>query len=280
MRPAPGAALAVALVSLTAAAQSREFTHTTRLDPGGALRVVGSKGSMRIASWDQPQVDIRATIERPDDVDEDYAARAVEATRIDVTGDSGSVTVRSNYDDVPVLSRRRRWGDRREPAIHYEVRAPRRLNLSIDSDRGPVTVAGFDGRVDLVIDRGELDLRDITGDLRVEIDRGERSHIAGVRGSLTLEADRTDLHIDTQGLERDSRVEIDRGEVELSLPEAQRLTVRTDISRRGDFRTDFPVQWLSMDPRRAEGHINGGGAELFVESDRARISLRKRSSVR
>jgi hypothetical protein len=276
MRPAIGAALAVVLLSGSAAAQSREFSRTVDLDSGGSLRIEGAKGSMRITSWEQPRVEIRARIERPHDVDDEYAGRAVEATKIAVTGDRKAVSVMSDYSDVPVFSEGRRWQDRREPAVHYEVRAPRRINLSVDSDRGPVTVSGFDGTMDIVMDRGELELSDVAGDLRVEIDRGDRSKIGGVRGSLRLEADRTDVDIDAQSLDRDSRIEVDRGDVEFRIPDAQRLTIRTDISRRGAFHTDFPIQWTSSDHRRSEGHINGGGAELFVESNRATIELRRR----
>jgi hypothetical protein len=93
---------------------------------------------------------------------------------------------------------------------------------------------------------------------------------------VRIEADRTDLRIDAISLDRDSRVEIDRGDVDLRVPADQRLTVRTDISRRGHFDSDLPIQWMSSDPRRSEGHVNGGGPELFVESDRARIGLRRR----
>jgi hypothetical protein len=184
--------------------------------------------------------------------------------------------VLSDYRNVPSRHERGRWDDRAVPPVHYEIRAPRRINLNVDSDRGPVAVSGIEGTADIVVDRGELDVRDVAGDLRVEIDRGEHSRIEGVRGSLRLEADRTNVDVDAHALDRDSRIEIDRGEVELRVPEAQRLTVRTDISRRGKFHTDLPVQWMSSDPRRSEGHINGGGAELFLESDRATIELRRR----
>jgi hypothetical protein len=273
---------AVLTVSLVVAAgsayaQSSEFARTADLDPGASLRVVGSKGSMHITSWDRPQVQINARITRPEDVDDDYARRAVEATRIDVTGDLHSLTIVSNYEQVPV---RDRWGhghdDRRVPPVHYEIRAPRRIKLSINSDRGPATIAGFEGTFDIVVDRGELELRDLAGDVRVEIDRGDHSRINGVRGSLRLEADRTDLVVDAEAVERSSSIEIDRGDLELRVPEQQRLTVRTDISRRGDFRSDFAIQWMGSNPRQSEGHINGGGTELFVESDRGHISLRRR----
>ncbi len=268
--------LTLVVVAANAVAQSREFSRTVNLDPGGALRIVGTKGSMQITSWDQPQVEIRARIERPERVDADYAARVVEATSIEVTGDSGSMAVVTNYDNVPSRRGWGRWDDRTVPPVHYVIRAPRRINLSVDSDRGPATISGFEGSLDVVIDRGELELHDVAGDLRVEIDRGERSRIDGVRGSLRLEADRTDLDIDALALDRDSRIEVDRGGVELRVPEGQRLTVRTDISRRGRFHTDFPIQWTTLDPRRSEGHINGGGTELFVGSDRATIDLRRR----
>jgi len=276
MRLAIGIGLVLSICSGSAAAQAREFSRAVDLDPGGALRVVGTKGSMRIVSWDQPKVEIRARIERPEGVEEDYATRAVEATNILVTGDRNAVSVVSDYSQVPT---RKGWGDgenRTVPPVHYEVRAPRRINLSLDSDRGPVNVVGFEGALDIVVDRGELELREVVGDLRVEIDRGDRSRMSGVRGSLRLEADRTNLDIEAQALDRDSRIEIDRGDVELRVPDAQRLTVRTDISRRARFHTDFPIQWTSSNPRRSQGHINGGGAELFLESDRANIELRRK----
>jgi len=277
MRSAIASALSVLLLASAANAQSREFSRTVELNPGGTLRVVGGKGSMRITSWAEPRVEIRARIARPDDVDADYAARAVEATKIEVTGDRHSVSVVTDYSAVPTIEGRNEgWGDRREPPVHYEIRAPRRIGVNIDSDRGPVNVSGFEGAMDIVVDRGELELSDVAGDVTVEIDRGERSRIQGVRGSLRLEADRTNLDIVADALDRDSRIEIDRGEVELRIPEAQRLTVRTDISRRGGFHTDFPIQWTSADTRRSEGHINGGGTELFVESDRATIELRRK----
>lgn len=277
MRSAIGTVVSLLLVSAPATAQSREFSRTVALDPAGALRVVGGKGSIRITSWEQPQVEIRARIGRPDQVSDDYASRAIEATNIEVTGDRRSVSVVSNYSNVPELHSRGRSQGRRDPPVHYEIRAPRKIVLNVNSDRGPLTVSGFEGTFDIVADRGKIDLRDVAGDLRVDIDRGERSRIDGLRGRIRLEADRTTLDIDAPWLDSDSRFEIDRGHVELSVPKGQQLTVRTDISRRGRFHTDFPIQWMSAEPHQSEGHINGGGAaELFVELGRATVDLRRR----
>jgi hypothetical protein len=278
VRSVLGTVVSFLLLSSPVAAQSREFSSTVELGPTGGLRVVGTIGSIRITSWEQPHVQIRARIERPLQVSDDYASRAIDATSIDVTGDRRSVSVVSNYSNVPVLHLRRGSYGRRDPPVHYEIRAPRRIVLNVDSDRGPLTVSGFEGAFDIVADRGKLDVRDVAGDLRIDIDRGERSRIDGLRGCIRLEAHRTNLDIEAASLDTDSRIEIDRGHVELSVPKAQQLTVLTDISRRGRFHTDFPIQWMSAEPRQSEGHINGGGAELFVELGRATVDLRRRQN--
>jgi hypothetical protein len=270
------AVAAAILASSPVGAQDRQFTRTVDLQPSGTFRVEGDKGSIRISSWDQPQVDIRARIELPEHVPADYAQQVVDATEIEVTASSGSVSVRTNHDNIPARSGGGRWGDKTVPAVHYEIRAPRRIDLQVNSDRGPASIHGFEGSFDIVVDRGELDVQDAVGDLRLNIDRGERSRLTNVRGSLTIEADRTDLRIEAAALERDSRIEIDRGDVDLRIAPDQRLTVRTDLSRRGHFRSDLPIQWMSEDERRAEGHVNGGGPQLYVESDRATIGLRTR----
>jgi hypothetical protein len=276
LQPASALLVTLAFAGSPVAAQDRQFSRTVDLQPSGSLRVEGDKGSIRISSWEQPRVEIRARIELPDDESADYAQAVVDATEIEVTANSGSVSVRSNYENVPARTGIGRWGDKTVPAVHYEIRAPRRIDLRVDSDRGPATIRGFEGTLDIVIDRGELDLQDASGDLHLNIDRGERSRLTNVRGSLTIEADRTDLRIETAAVERDSRIEIDRGDVDFRIAADQRLTVRTDLSRRGRFRSDLPIQWMSEDERRSEGHVNGGGPQLYVESDRATIGLRAR----
>ena len=276
LRPAGLLLAAIMVAGSPARAQDRQFTRMVDLQPSGALSLEGDKGSITITAWDRPQVDIRARIELPGDVPADYAQAVVDATTIEVTASNGSVSVRTNYDNVPSRTGIGRWGDKTVPEVHYEIRAPRRIDLHVDSDRGPTSIRGFEGTLDIVVDRGELDLQDAAGDVRLNIDRGERSRLTNVRGSLAIEADRTDLRIEAAALERDSRIEIDRGDVDLRIAPDQRLTVRTELSRRGHFRSDLPIQWMSEDQRRSEGHVNGGGPQLYVESDRATIELRAR----
>src|SRR5262249_765884 len=131
----------IAPLKFAAVMQAREFRKTVEFSPGADLRFNTDKGSVRLTSWDQNRVDIYARIEPPDNEDADYGRRAVEAARIEVLGDSRSLTIRSNFDDVPYKTGE--GYSRSAPNIHYEIRAPRNLNLDLGADRCKVEVQGF-----------------------------------------------------------------------------------------------------------------------------------------
>lgn len=261
------------VLSMPAVAQSREFNDTVPLSAGGLLRVEGSKGSITITSWDREEVEIRARIEASDDLDDDYARRTVDAAKVDVRGTTQSVTIRSNYDDVPRQSSFRSRDSRSVPSIHYVIRAPRQVNLSAEADRGPTALTGFDGRITLDADRGDLDLRDLNGEIRIVVDRGSESRLSGIRGSFDIDADRTNVWMQDVVIDGPSRIEVDRGDVEVEVGASQGLTLRADLSRRAEFDSEPTLTLTSLDRERLRGTINGGGPELHIEADRSSVRL-------
>jgi len=266
-----------ALVALPAAlaAQTRTFDRALDLDAGARLTLISEKGSVTLTSWDQERIEIHARIEAPSGVASDYAREAVDATEIEVTGDRRSLRIAPDYDKVPS---ERRWlgGESRTvPEVHFEIKAPRRLDLRLDVDRSETRLSGFEGRIDIVSDRGDIDASDLAGSLRLEVDRGDRVRFTGVSGSFDIEADRSDVRVAVAKLDDDSRVEIDRGEIELGVAAAQGLDLRADIERRADFDSDFPVTMRGSSDGRFEAAINGGGPRLTIHSERAPVRLRK-----
>ncbi len=262
-----------ASVEAAPAVQSREFRKTVELGAGGNLTLKTDKGSVRLTAWDRNQVDIFARIEPPNDVRADYARRAVEGAQIEVYGDARSLTVRSDFDGVPYkdgfINRSRSL-----PNIHYEIRAPRSLNLNLEVDRSKVEVSGFEGRARINTDRTPFTASNLAGDMRLNMDRG-RATLTGFKGSLDIEVDRTDVELQSVEIEGDSRFEIDRGDLELRLAGAQGLSLRADISRRGDFHSDFGVTMQSIRGKNFEGEINGGGPKLSIHADRAKVRLKR-----
>jgi hypothetical protein len=271
--------LSLLVLAAPGQAQSRQFERTVTLDSGGYLSLEATKGSVKLSSWDRNEVQIHAVIRAEARLDADYARRTVEATTVDVTGGGGDVRIRSNYDQVP-YDKEGLWvgSSRRVPEIHYEIRAPRKVQLRLDLDRSDTTLTSFEGRIDLVADRSRLDLKDLTGAISVEVDRGGDSRVEQVAGSLRIDADRTNLRVEFARLEEGSSVEADRGDVDITVPAGQGFTLDAHLSRRSDFDSQLPIQirnWRS-NQRRFTTDVNGGGPRLAIEMDRGRVSLGNR----
>jgi hypothetical protein len=229
---------------------------------------------VKLTSWDRNQIEIRAQIVADRILNADYAQRSVEATSVEVTTIGNAVRIRSNYDKVPPDHSWFGGESRTVPDIHYEIRAPRRLDLRLDIDRSNTTLTGFEGRLDLELDRSELAAQDLAGSIRLEIDRGDRSVIDNVRGSLRLWADRTRLEVGFANLDDRSTLRIDRGELRIGVPGRQGLSIDGDISRRANLDSDIPIRIGREGSGRFTAELNGGGPRLTIYSERAPVSLR------
>ena len=152
-----------------------------------------------------------------------------------------------------------------------------KLNLDVNLDRGAgTTLRGFEGQILMNVDRSDLNLVELTGTLRINlvrgqlqasdfsgsltltVDRGERAVLTRLRGSVLIEADRTNVVLRDVRIEGDSDVVIDRGDFDVELAENLPLTIDADLSSRADFNSDLPVT-LQQTGDRFQGTVNGGG---------------------
>lgn len=263
--------LLLTLPILVSAFQSREFRRTIDFQSGGQLTVRTDLGSVKLTAWDQNQIEVYARVEPPQDVSSEYAARAVESAKIEISGGPQSLTIRSNFDDVPAMD----WHSKRMPGIHYEIRAPRQLNLNLDADRCKVDAGGFAGRIKLNTDRTTVSAYDLSGEIEVRMDRGEAT-LSNLQGTLSIQTDRTNSRIEAVRIDGNSKLDIGRGECELRLPETQGLSLRANTGRRENFHTDFAVATNNFDRERIEGTINGGGPQLTINTDRSTVHLKRK----
>ena len=272
-----------------AAAQERTFRQTMEFQPGSRLALEADRGSVRLTSWDRPSAEIVARIEPPGGVDEDYARQAVDGTAIEVRGNRRSMRIRTDYRGVP--RRGGLFGNRRLPRVHYDIRAPRQLDLDLEVDRAATTLQGFEGRLLLDLDRSDLDARDLGGSVTLQFDRGrfqasdlggsiaialDRARevvLDGVRGDLRLDADRTDVTLRDLDVEGDSAVVMDRGDLAVELAADGAVTIDASTTRRTGFSSDLPVTFESRGGG-FRGDVNGGGPRLRIEADRGAVRLR------
>ena len=264
------------------------------LEPDARLTLDTSRGSVELSSWDRPAVEVRARIAPPSQVDDACAREAVEAVVIDVRQRDGAVDVRTDRSEAPRCGWLRVLGQQRALArVHYEIRAPRELELDLDINRADTTLAGFRGRIRLEVNRSRLEAADLTGTIRIDLNRGQldahglggtlridlnrsRGDLSEVHGKLHIDANRTDVALRSIRIDADSRVEINRGDVDLELVAGQTLTV-DGRTRRSDITSDVPAAVLQRsDDNGYAALINGGGPRLRIDANRGRVRLRSR----
>lgn len=273
-----------------AGAQGDTFEETVPLAPGGQLTLDAVAGSVLLLAWDQPRVEILARIEAPADVDGDYAREIIEATRIDVRASSDSVSICNDFSEVE----RRGFFDRRRtlPDVHYEIQAPRELNLDINLERGAgTTMRGFEGQIQMNVNRSDLNLVGLSGGLRIDLERGQlqasdfsgsltlnaerapRVVLTRPRGSVLIDAHRTNVVLRDARIEGDSNVAIERGDFDIEVPEDLPLTIEGELLSRAEFDNVLPVT-LQQDGNRFRGALNGGGPALRIRATRGEVRLR------
>ena len=270
---------ATVLLSSAVLAQSthrKEFKRTVAFEPEGYLTLETYKGSIRLSSWEQNQVEITAEIEPAEDTSEEYARRSVEATQVDVWGSGRSLRVRSDYDGVPCEERFPWPGcSKTLPYVHYVIRAPRKLSLRIKDHKSEIDVTDLEGRLELETYKGTLRAQGLAGDVRLESYKGIVKAL-DLRGRVRAETYKGEMTLEARTLDGPSRLETYKGAIELRVAATQPLTVRGEIGRRADFVSDFEMAMRALGGERLEGHINGGGPELEVNSHRGTIRLRRR----
>ena len=298
-----GMALLLVLAAAAQGGPNTKFEKTVDLAAGGRLTLETFKGSIELTSWNQNKVEIVARIEPGDDVSSEYAQRSVEATEIDVWGSGRSLSIRSNYEDVPCREDADRgWGlgncSKTLPYVHYQIKAPHNLSIRLEDHKSEIDISGFDGDLDLDTHKGTVKLTDLTGEIRLDTHKGRveasglsgdirlntlrgRIRLAGLRGRVRVETHRGEVSIDALEIDGSSRLETHRGHIVLSLPESQGFDVRGEIGRRGAFDSDFDITLRTFGRRernrdRIEGTINGGGPEIYINTYRGEIRLRRR----
>jgi hypothetical protein len=129
--------------------------------PKGPLSVEpGMNGGVEITGWDRDSIAVTARIQvqarRRDD-----AETIARDLKIEVAGGAVRVTGgRSPY------GRHQNWG------VMFIVRVPRRTDLTLSTENGPLSVTDVSGRMDLQTHNGPLSLSGVGGDVHASAQNG------------------------------------------------------------------------------------------------------------
>jgi hypothetical protein len=246
------------------AQESREVRKTGVFEQKGRVSVDTYKGSIKILTWDKPEIEIVARIES--DGPERHARERVEDTEIRIDLSSHSARIRTDYDRL----KNRHDGflgifggndSDNLPLVRYTIKVPRTTSLDIKDYKSHTEIDDLESDVNIETYKGEIDIARLSGSVSVETYKGE-ARIGFVR------------------LGGRSRFETYKGKVDIGLPRGKGFELDADIGRHGNLDSDFSIERHGRQNRNRDTEIrttlNGGGPLVQLKTEHGTIRLLER----
>jgi hypothetical protein len=218
----------------------------TRIAAPSLLSVDGREnGGVSVKAWDGRDVLVRQRIQAWAS-SRDQARSIASAVRVHTAG--GEI-----HADGPDEGRRSGY------SVSYEIFVPRRMDLRLVTNNGPIGVNGVTGRMEMRAHNGPLSLQDLGGDVHARADNGPLGvRLAGTGWSgAGLDAETTN------------------GPVTLSVPAGYRATLTTGTVN-GPMNIDIPVTVQGRFPRQFTTQLGGGGAPVRAVTTNGPVVVRRR----
>ncbi|NIM51251.1 MAG: DUF4097 family beta strand repeat protein [Gemmatimonadales bacterium] len=205
-------------------------------DPNGGIRVEG---------WDRNEILVRAKVSGQSWTDEE--ARDL-VSGVEVLTGGRMIEARG-----PRGGRREHW------AVSYEIFAPMRSNLSLETTNGGITIEDVAGDIEFYTTNGGVRLLGVGGDVR-----GHTSN-----GGLHVELTGTEWQGD--GMD----VRTTNGGVRIEVPEDYSARLETGTTN-GGLRFDFPVTVQGRLNRRLSVDLGSGGRLIRATTTNGGVVVRRR----
>ena len=304
-------ALGAGALSLSAAARDRyeeKFEKTEALARDGNVSLGNVSGSVAVKTWDKAEVRIEA-LKVSEASSEAKAKENCGLVTIEITREAGVLRIDTKYP-----KRKSFWGsDSINVSVDYRLWVPSAASLEVKSVSGDVDLESLGGAVKAKVVSGSIDLRkaasgaelttvsggltleDVTGNVYLKTVSGdieavrikgsiEAGSVSGgiemrdVSGAAGVSAKTVSGNVVFQGaLEDKGRygLKSHSGDIGMFLPAAAKFSFDAETFS-GVVDSDFKIEVSGkISPREVHGTINGGGAEVRLETFSGSIDLKK-----
>jgi hypothetical protein len=258
-RTAAFSALLIFVATAAIADDTRVVRKQVEIRPDGRVSLETFKGTVHVRTWNQPKVDIVATI-APDPAGDKQDER-VELTEVRVSSSSGTVDIESDYSEASRV-REGFFGTLfgvtggTMPFVNYEIQMPATASLEIEDHKSDLTVAGLGGELTIETHKGTAKITAQSGPVHVDTHKGT-------------------IDVDFASITRPSSFETHKGTITLRLAGGARFDLEAILDDDdAGFNSDFP---MTIERTGSEGsvnaHVNGGGPLVRVETHKGAIKL-------
>jgi DUF4097 and DUF4098 domain-containing protein YvlB len=141
-----------------ASAADKDLNRRLPLKDGGRLTIENTQGDIRISSWDEQVVELRAEIST--DSDEEMSLVPVEIDAKD--------------DEIRITSLYPVYAPKLKVKVNYRLRVPRETDLKlIKTMNGDLRISGVSGRAIVEVANGEIEIEKFSGYLKATATNGK-----------------------------------------------------------------------------------------------------------
>jgi hypothetical protein len=250
------------------------FQRSFAITQNGTLHVDNYKGTIHVTGTDGNQVvvDVTKRFEGGNEADRKWW---MENTEVNFHNDNERVSVEVKY---PQWSCTFCWqGHDFTADVELEIRVPHQINVSLDSYKPDIKVAGVQGDIGIKSYKSPITIDSTTGAIHIDTYKDSvKLQNVTLHGPLEVKSYKADAEINAKALGESATIENTKGTIVLRVPQNAGLDVDYEGGRRADFHSDFP---LASDTGGFDHHVRGtvnqGGTRLHLRTDKGSVSLEK-----
>lgn len=244
-------------------------------NPGGEFTLQDTNGKIELESWDKNEIYVEA--EKTVKASSNEKAKEIMArVEIKATGDDRKLSIDTIFpkkNDLGSL-----WdalmGRGHGVNVNYLIKAPKKVNLKLETTNGTVGVRSVEGNIHLETTNGDIQVANSNGPMKLATTNGD---IKAESASGIVKANTTNgsITVDLMAVSDNEQMEFrtTNGNVTAHLPRNLRANIEAGTTN-GNIETDFPIQIRGKISRtNLTGKIGGGGAPLTFETTNGNIRI-------
>ena len=245
-------------------------------------------GSMKITSWEKPEVFVKAT-KKVKATSEEKAKEYAQEVKIRIEKVDDTIEIITEHPKV--------WKPRfiRSVSVAYDVRMPQEANLNATSTNSSINVDGIIGETSANTSNGSVSIRGCDGKLILKTTNG-RVNIEEVSGNVKAKTSNGSISAKLAMVDRESRFETTNGSIGIQIKEGRSvpLTANTtngsitvelppdfaaDIeanTTNGRIHSELPITVVGKISKTSlHGKLNDGGPLMKLKTTNGKINIKE-----
>jgi DUF4097 and DUF4098 domain-containing protein YvlB len=250
----------------------RIITQSVDFPENGRISVETVNGNISVKSWSKDRVDVTAHINTRDRSITDKEKYLKNFT-LHLKKQGNKLRIETERPNSKHTSKHRKHNRGNKDIISYTIHVPRNSTMHAETVSSNIRIDDFTGVIHAATVNGSVKTTDTRGSANLEAVNGSVS-ITGHAGSIDGETVNGTVQAAVHALDRKDSISLETVNGSISLALDDNIHADFDIETlSGRIQTDVPLKTRHFDKHELRGTMNGGGADINLETVNGRIEV-------